>query len=918
VITPRYTGYMNENDDTGEQGLSSWLVAAKVMPPKNHITLAERKLALDILLRDQERSITIMEATGGFGKTTLLALWRMKLLDMGHSVAWVTLDAEDTASTLITYFAYAFQTAGLDMAQSSFLTVGSSPPLNPLHQVNILINMLQNIDQKIFLMLDDVDRLNDPEALKILNMMIRHAPENLHIALAYRQNPGIALSNFLLDGSAIRITALDLRFSYDEIDDFFEGRLSKQEMETIQERSEGWPVALRLMKREIDNNWAYIDKIRHFSGGRGLVSEYFNEQLFLRLSEEEKTFLLDISILEWLEAPLIDAVRETTNASYILNEILHLEGIIVPLEGRDDTYRLHALFRDFLIDLYKAKKPERFFNLHRKAAKILALRNRLLTALRHATLAGDKILTGEILEQAGGIKLWVREGMTRLIPANQMIDDDIIKLFPRLGLLRCIVLIKTGHIKDAQAMYHQIEEETSGFQEDRIGGDNNALYMDHTVIRSMLAAYAGLPLGHELISLVSNEIKNIQDVESSVIGFYNNMLCLAKYQRAEFSEAWFHGQEAANYFEKIGSEYGKIFIDFHFGAIAMAQGKALDAADYISRASRNAHRFFPTDKEPRLIGEILTAELKLEKNDLKDLAGKFEGITRRLHESEAWFDVYAVAYGIAIELIAAQGIEDMEEFLKDAIERAEEKGLSKLINFLVALQINALVLAGQKDKAQLLYTKSEIPKTIEEILNFEHNSWREVEEYSFCFLLIKMELSLYDDARNMLAAFLTLSKEKKLVRSYIRCLVFAARLEEKANDGALAYSYLEKALKYSVQNDYIRPFIRGGEPIKQLINSYKKREDKDNELTSQVDNITAHFKASQRTDASRIVFSLKEIEILQGLNQGLQDKMIALNLGVTPHAVRYHLKNIYTKTKASNRMQAVNRAKELNIISDVI
>ena len=109
MITPRYTGYMNENDDTGEQGLSSWLVAAKVMPPKNHITLAERKLALDILLRDQERSITIMEATGGFGKTTLLALWRMKLLDMGHSVAWVTLDAEDTASTLITYFAYAFR-----------------------------------------------------------------------------------------------------------------------------------------------------------------------------------------------------------------------------------------------------------------------------------------------------------------------------------------------------------------------------------------------------------------------------------------------------------------------------------------------------------------------------------------------------------------------------------------------------------------------------------------------------------------------------------------------------------------------------------------------------------------------------------------------------------------------------------------
>ncbi|PCI49642.1 MAG: hypothetical protein COB49_04705 [Alphaproteobacteria bacterium] len=913
-----YTDYMEEDNRIGDSGSSSWLVTAKVMPPKHHITLAERKPALDILLRNQERSLTIMEATGGFGKTTLLSLWRIKLLDMGHTVAWVTLDAEDTANTLITYFTYAFQTAGLNMDEPDLLLDSGSERLDPLHQLNILINLLQNVDKKIVLMLDDVDRMIDQEALQILNMMIRHAPDNLHIAIAYRHNPGIALSNLLLDGTAIRLTAFDLRFSYDEIGELFEGRLSKRDMETIHERSEGWPVALRLMKREIDNNWDYIDKIQHFSGGRGLVSEYFNEQLFLRLTEEEKTFLLDISILEWLEAPLIDAVRETSNASYILNEILHLEGIIVPLEGKGDTYRLHALFRDFLIDLYKAKKPERFINLHRKAAYALAKRNRLLTALRHATLAGDKILIGEILEQAGGIKLWVREGMTRIIPANQMIDDEIISYFPRLGLLRCIVLIKTGHIKAAQALYNHIKKETSGFQRDRIGGNDSSLYMDHTVIRSMLAAYAGLPLSSELISLVSNEINNTEDVESSMIGFYNNMLCLAKYQRADFSEAWYHGQESASYYEKIGSEYGNIFIDFHFGAIAMAQGKASEASGYISRASRNAHRFFPTDKEPRLIGEILTAELKLEKNDTKGLSRKFEDITQRLYESEAWFDIYAVAYSVAVEIIKEQGIKDIGEFLKNAIECAEEKGLSKLISFLVALQVHILIIDGQKEKAQLLYGKSDIPKTIDEIFNLENNSWREVEIYSFCFILIKMTTSSFDEARTVLSRFLAFSEKNNLIRSLIRCLVLAARLEDSANDKALAYYHLEKALKQSLQNDYIRPFIRGGEQIKNLLMGFKNIESKDKELILQADKIISHFQLAQNSDMSKILFSQKEIEILQGLNQGLQDKMIALNLGVTPHAVRYHLKKIYVKTKAKNRIQAVNRAKELCVIKNSI
>lgn len=916
--SPCYTDYMDENNQIEDSVSSSWLVMAKVMPPRNHITLAARKSALDILLRNQERSITIMEATGGFGKTTLLSLWRIKLLDMGHSVAWITLDAEDTANTLVTYFAYAFQAAGLNMDQSNLLSDSDAALLDPLHQLNILLSFLQDIDKKIVLMLDDVDRIVDPEALKILNMMIRHAPGNLHIAIAYRHNPGIALSNLLLDGTAIRLTAFDLRFSYDEIGDFFDGRLSKRDMETLHERSEGWPVALRLMKREIDDNWDNLDKIQHFSGGRGLVSEYFNEQLFLRLTEEEKTFLLDISILEWLEAPLIDAVRETTNASYILNEILHLEGIIVPLEGKGDTYRLHALFRDFLIDLYKAKKPDRFITLHRRAAHVLAKGNRLLTALRHAELAKDKILIGEILEQAGGIKLWVREGMTRIIPANQLIDDEIISYFPRLGLLRCIVLIKTGHIKSAQALYNHIEKETSGFQKDRIGGDDSSLYMDHTVIRSMLAAYAGLPLSSELISLVSNEINNIEDVESSVIGFYNNMLCLAKYQRAEFVEAWFHGQEATNYYEKIGSVYGKIFIDFHFGAIAMAQGKAADASGYISRASRNAHRFFPTDKEPRLIGEILTAELKLEKNDIKKLNGKFQDITKRLYESEAWFDIYAVAYSVAVEIIKEQGVKDTEEFLRDAIERAEEKGLLKLISFLVALQVQILITDGQKEKAQLLYDKSDIPKTIDEIFNLENNSWREVEVYSFCFIMIKMTASAFDDARTVLSRFLAFSEKNNLIRSLIRCLVFAARLEENANDKALAYSHLGKALKQSLQNDYIRPFIRGGEQIKNLLTGFGNIESNDKELILQAHKVIPHFQLAQNSDMSKILFSEKEIAILQGLNQGLQDKMIALNLGVTPHAVRYHLKKIYAKTNAANRIQAVNRAKELCVIKNNI
>jgi LuxR family maltose regulon positive regulatory protein len=46
----------------------------------------------------------------------------------------------------------------------------------------------------------------------------------------------------------------------------------------------------------------------------------------------------------------------------------------------------------------------------------------------------------------------------------------------------------------------------------------------------------------------------------------------------------------------------------------------------------------------------------------------------------------------------------------------------------------------------------------------------------------------------------------------------------------------------------------------------------------------------------------------------LQDKVIARRLGVSEHAVRFHLKNIYAKTRARGRLEAIVRARELGVL----
>ena len=49
----------------------------------------------------------------------------------------------------------------------------------------------------------------------------------------------------------------------------------------------------------------------------------------------------------------------------------------------------------------------------------------------------------------------------------------------------------------------------------------------------------------------------------------------------------------------------------------------------------------------------------------------------------------------------------------------------------------------------------------------------------------------------------------------------------------------------------------------------------------------------------------REIEVLQLLAQGMANKQIALQLGISEHTVKFHISGIYTKLGVSNRTAAV-------------
>jgi LuxR family maltose regulon positive regulatory protein len=60
--------------------------------------------------------------------------------------------------------------------------------------------------------------------------------------------------------------------------------------------------------------------------------------------------------------------------------------------------------------------------------------------------------------------------------------------------------------------------------------------------------------------------------------------------------------------------------------------------------------------------------------------------------------------------------------------------------------------------------------------------------------------------------------------------------------------------------------------------------------------------------------SKRELELLRLLAAGLSNQDIAERLFLSPHTVKTHVRNIYSKLDVSSRTQAVARARVLGIL----
>jgi DNA-binding NarL/FixJ family response regulator len=70
----------------------------------------------------------------------------------------------------------------------------------------------------------------------------------------------------------------------------------------------------------------------------------------------------------------------------------------------------------------------------------------------------------------------------------------------------------------------------------------------------------------------------------------------------------------------------------------------------------------------------------------------------------------------------------------------------------------------------------------------------------------------------------------------------------------------------------------------------------------------------QNTNQEEIQLTTREIEVLEQLSKGLKYHLIAENLFLSVGTIRKHIENIYNKLQVHNKLEAIQKAKNNNLI----
>jgi LuxR family maltose regulon positive regulatory protein len=875
------------------------LLATKLFAPPPSLRNVDRQRLMQRLDAGLQGKLTLVCAPAGFGKSALLGAW---VEACEYPSAWLSLDeGERDPDQFVAYLTASLRSVCADLGEGALALAQARPRPAPETVLIHLINRLALRRGRLVLVLDDYHLASSPAVDAVLALLLDNMPAPLHLVVASREVPAIALGRLRAQGQLLDMGQDELRFHAEETSLFLNRSmalgLTVPQIQALDERTEGWPAGLQMAAVSLAGHSDAEKFIQSFTGSHRVVLDYLLEEVLQRQPADIQAFLLGTSILERMCPELCDAVMQAQVGREALRYLELSNLFVVPLDDERRWVRYHHLFGAMLQQrLRETQALAPVAGWHLRASAWYEAQGFISQALHHAVAAGDTPRAIQVV-QGQGMPLYFLEDAEPVLQWLQGQPPAFLDAHPPLWLMLAWSYLATSQHSEMRApmvgaeaaielapqhpAYRAWRGELNAVRawEAVARGDAATiereaslalewLPLDNLAVRT--AAHCALGVAHQF----SGDRLAAKHVYGEVVAMAdacgNRMMAVvASIALGHLQENDNHLHLAARTYEralhKLGDQPHSVACEVHLGlARILYEWNDLEAA--ATHAQKSSQLAAVLECDAGLGADVLLAQILLsgaETDAALSLLTKTSAAAQTRHQ-----------HGGRLAIAHAQ--------------------------------VQALLQTGEVIAAAQLAQDPMLPLA---------HAW----------VLLARGQAL--QAHECLTAFLDTSRATAPAAEVLRALLLDALALDAFDPSEAALAVLEEAMALAEPQGCVRAFVDLGGPMQRLLgkatHGARPRytalllEAMQRQLATIAPGVPNPDMAQPQPGTPSALaepLSQRELQILTLICKGLSNQAIGLQLFVSLSTVKWHNQNIFDKLNVQRRTEAVARARQLNLL----
>jgi tetratricopeptide (TPR) repeat protein len=349
----------------------------KITAPKLHNVIPRDRLFC-ILDEMAGSPVTWLSSPAGSGKTTLIASY---VQSRGIPALWYRVDEADGD---VASFFYYMSEAAKELGRGGKTPL---PLLSPEYRFGMSAFTRQYFESlysrmpiPVALIFDSYqDAPEDSEFHAVIKNGLSLIPVGFRAFIVSRKEVPPPLVCLKAQGMLASVGWNDIRFTVDEIREMISHRrrkpLPEETAKRVHEETQGWAAAAILMA-----DGGKMPSIEAKTIGHASVFDYFTVEVFLRIGQRIKDFLLTTAFLPSVSA---DTALGLTGAGDSAQILSHLNRNHYFTDRYGDEYRYHPLFKEFLLKQAKITYDrDHLSQISLKAGQVLSEAGQVEEAIR--------------------------------------------------------------------------------------------------------------------------------------------------------------------------------------------------------------------------------------------------------------------------------------------------------------------------------------------------------------------------------------------------------------------------------------------------------------------------------------------------------------------------------------------------------